>query len=411
MDRESITRLVERPISIVSSIGIAIFLLLFLSPTGVFGDMTYLLVDFEEAGEELSPDWEIRVPISGDSASINNGYISLNITAPGTQGPHEIFFGTPAQKPLKYMNIETRLRCSSDNKLQSDIGGGARAWGFIIGGRGRSMLVFSTFSNDSDWGPAGFGALSMEANQILFYQPIQGVDIREWHNYTILWKPGNATFLIDGEMVATTPNVPSTGMTVTLWIETDLLIQKSWIKQEITFECEDHVCKDESIQIDHIRISMEEERFKEMETEITGLLSRALVQIEGLEQKGENTTKIRYDYVETQDNWEKYCYFHDEDRQLLENMVDAMEPWNEIITMFPEAEEAINSMEREGNTREALMAKGDYSRAETAWAKYEYDTTKNYLQKIIDKAAKIPETTLLYLGLFLLLALLQRRQA
>ena len=419
---KKMARLVERRIPVGSSRGLVAYLLIILSlSTVVFGEVTYLWEDFEEIDNlnNLSANWVTIVNDIG-ILSVQDGYLFLNLTqeeySPGHLG--EAIVDGPSDKSLSFVGLEVRLRCSSNNQLNSDIGGGQRFWGFSKKTentlRGFHFLSFESRSADSDWGPAGFRVLSMVAGQTLFSQPIDGVDIREWHNYTILWRPGNATFLVDGVIVATTTNVPEENLRVLFKLDIDIMQHGTWVPQPVIFPCEStdlvKVCTDEYIQIDYIRIFLEEERFKEMEREVSGLHSHALELIKGLEQRGENTTQLWTDYGESQENWQKNHYFYDEDYQHIENMIDAIEQWDQITLMFTQAEEAIKELEQHGKNREATISKGDYNRAEKAWAEYDYETTLVYLQKILDKASEIPEPTLLpILALILPLILLQRK--
>ena len=78
--------------------------------------------------------------------------------------------------------------------------------------------------------------------------------------------------------------------------------------------------------------------------------------------------------------------------------------------MFDLAAEALAQatkiLEQQGNSREAVMLEADYSKAEEAWTKSDYVSAKTYLQKVLDKAAEIPERALLYLSAILAIVLL-----
>ncbi len=114
--------------------------------------------------------------------------------------------------------------------------------------------------------------------------------------------------------------------------------------------------------------------------------------------------------IEVQDVWQKNRYFYHEAKEPLGKTIDKLEAtlehWDEIIVMFPEAEDAIKTLEQGGKNRETIVAKADYSRAEIAWAEYYHETTSMYLRKIM---AKVQEPALLpvlsILGLILLPAL------
>jgi hypothetical protein len=65
-------------------------------------------------------------------------------------------------------------------------------------------------------------------------------------------------------------------------------------------------------------------------------------------------------------------------------MIESMENWGEIIAMFSQAGATIKVIEQNAD-RAAIVAKGQYSIAESAWKKYDYNTTKTYLEKILTK--------------------------
>jgi hypothetical protein len=49
----------------------------------------------------------------------------------------------------------------------------------------------------------------MVGGETVLREPVTGIDMREWHTYTIIWDKNNATFLIDGEVITTTNRTPS----------------------------------------------------------------------------------------------------------------------------------------------------------------------------------------------------------
>jgi hypothetical protein len=393
-------------------------LLLLISPMG-FCDETYFIENFDKDKNSLAENWILQDPNIG-TLTVRDGYLLMNLTqkeySPGYLG--EAMINTLDDR-LKFMGIEMKLRCSSDNKLNSDIGGGSRGWGFgkktgNYGG-GFFRLCFVSNSVDADWGPKGFSALSLEAGQVLFSQSIQGVDICEWHTYTILWRPENATFLLDGVVVAATTNVYNEGLYAFIKVDIDIMQDGRWVPEYVDFPCEsvgqDEVCTDDYIQVDYVRIFIEEDLFKEMESEVLELLSHIQKLIENLDQKKENTTRLWMDYTESQNNWQNNRYYSEQDYQYLENIIICIENWDEVITLFSRATDQIKSLEQVGKSREAIIAKGDFSRAEETWEKYDYITTKTYLQKILDKPVEIPETVLLPILCFVLLSVLLREHA
>jgi hypothetical protein len=64
-------------------------------------------------------------------------------------------------------------------------------------------------------------------------------------------------------------------------------------------------------------------------------------------------------------------------------MIQAMESWEDIFSIFSRADEVIKALELDDDP-EVTMARGHYARAEVAWAKYDYDTTKENLEKILE---------------------------
>jgi hypothetical protein len=319
-----------------------------------------------------------------------------------------------------FVGSEMRIRLSSDNKLESDFGGGLRTWGFTTTGsqpdnhlsfRSMEQGLMPVFNRKYPEGHPirndllGFRASAMITNEFVFLKPIEGIDLTEWHTYTILWEPENATFLIDGVVVATTNQVPQVRMKLFLswWAGTNLTLQTQTVGQEEYYV-------DEYIQVDYASVFIPNKKFHEMDEEITGLLSHALSLIDELEQKNEDTTHLRTKYGEAQSEWQENQYLYDEAKPRLEAIINAIGHWDEIKNLYSQAGETIKALEQEGMSREATMAKGDYSRVEEAWAEYDYDTAKYYLQKIIE--VQIPEQALQpilsILGTILLPTLIRR---
>jgi hypothetical protein len=166
----------------------------------MFGKETLLMDDF--GNESTGSKWNIY---TGDTGTINvsGGCVYLNITDQSKVGEysHETLQSSGG---FESVGIEMRLRCSDDNKISSDIGGGMRVWGFRDEGvmpqvNGMQFVCFSPESNP-EW--SGLSALNVNDGNTS-RELIEGVDIAEWHIYTILLEPGNATFIIDGSPVAT----------------------------------------------------------------------------------------------------------------------------------------------------------------------------------------------------------------
>ena len=84
------------------------------------------------------------------------------------------------------------------------------------------------------------------------WEPVAGVDMPEWHVYTILWEPGNGTFLVDGRRVASLGNAPSSSMTTIVWTDNTVCFGPrlwdgaNWGSVDVRFN--------EHIQVDYVRV-------------------------------------------------------------------------------------------------------------------------------------------------------------
>ena len=358
----------------------------------------YLCEDFDDSLNSLFSHWFSDTnDIGFISVSKNSLFLNLSYEEYSPWYKGICALSTRDYELLQFMGFEVRLRCSSDNKLESDVGGGLRSWGYQNGvgsglrdmgdyGQGLSRLSFESASVDSDWGTAGFRTLSLDNDKILFTQRIHGVDIREWHTYTILWRPGNATFLVDGLIVASTTEVPDEAMHAFIRNHVSARIDADFDTQFITFPSHqigsEQFYTDEFIQVDYVKIFYEEEQFKAVESELSRKFSHARRLITLLDQKGENTTQLDLDLMELQDGWEKNRYFYEQDNRRLESMIECMENWEEILVMVFQADRVIKELEQEDND-EINMTRGQYDIARLAWAKYDYNTTRTYLRKIL----------------------------
>jgi hypothetical protein len=245
----------------------------------------------------------------------------------------------------KYTGVEMRLRCNEDYRLESDIGGGIRFWGFWDWSN--DYLWFMSASSESDEQFAGVRACS-GVNGINSWEPIRDINITEWHTYTILWEPDNGTFLVDGKIVASISEVPNSWMNIEIWTS-NRAIREYQNDRKWVFETMD-VLYDSSIQVDYVHVF---------------LTARGV--------QWYNDNQITGD---------------------------------EIITMFPKAWRAITTEVKVTGMSDMVS---DYNIATYAWANRDYESTRTYLQKILE--IDIPEPALLpVLGLNLLPALLRRRR-
>ena len=77
--------------------------------------------------------------------------------------------------------------------------------------------------------------------------------------------------------------------------------------------------------------------------------------------------------------------------------------WQEISTMFPQAQKVVEELEEAGD-RKAFLAKGDYDRAETAFQECDHDLARTYLEKVL----AIPEPVITCVLTLSLLSLVRR---
>ena len=140
-----------------------------------------------------------------------------------------------------------------------------------------------------------------------------------------------------------------------------------------------------------------------------GLLSKAQDLITQLEAKGVNTTYARWRLELTQylnDDESYYTMKWQIENELITPLTAMLDHWGEIQAMFVQANQTIKTLEEEGRTRDLLQSKPDYERAEEHWGQYDYEETKNSLQRIIDR---VPEPRLAALLFLIVLKVLRLR--
>ena len=109
-------------------------LVLFLVPVLVWGqgtgnDYVTLLQDDFGNPEFSDNTWYRDVDGTG-KVSFLDGYAFLNISAETDAGELADSGMLTHGLPYRYAVLEIRLKCSDDNKMESDVGGGYRFWGF-----------------------------------------------------------------------------------------------------------------------------------------------------------------------------------------------------------------------------------------------------------------------------------------
>ena len=151
----------------------------------------------------------------------------------------------------------------------------------------------------------------------------------------------------------------------------------------------------------------------ELSEQIPAVLSRAMELINAVAEKGADTQLAmkHYDLAEyLHEN--RFCYTAN--WSLRERIIVPLESvlagWDEITGIFDAANTSITMIEEGGMSREAILMKADYSRAQKAWSEYDSETTRLYLDKVLAKAAEITEPAFLsILGSAVLFALSRSR--
>jgi len=382
------------------------FCLLFLFPGFVVragsddGFVTLFLDEFDAKDSHWV--WEEK-----DTGTINlrDGFAFLNITDKSTRNSisratlDDVRGGEGPQ--WIYVGLQIRLRCSDDNKLESGIGGGLREWGFTpMMGLPGNQLKFNSISPESDEHFEGF-YVTAHGGDNRVYGSVTGIDMAEWHTYTVLWEEGNGTLLIDGEVIAATDKPPDVPMGIWLYIEN---IRLHGPKEQFKADPID-LEVNESIQIDYVRVFTTNEKFQEMDSEISGLLSYAAQLIHDLEQKGSNTSALKSKYAQAEDSWKEHRYLYVVAKKHIDKIITSSEYWDEISEMFVNATRHIEAAVQAG--MDIKNMERDYGYAEKTWSKLDFSVTKWYLQGILD--IQIPEPTLIPILILILLPALLRR--
>jgi hypothetical protein len=286
---------------------------------------------------------------------------------------------TEGQGVWQYASMEVRLRCSDDNKLESENGGGIRCWGLKQEPEWpENMLAFLSWSPESIPEAVGFYLEAKVKNSVVLRVPLE-VDMTEWHTYRILWEESNATFLVDGKVVGTTntsPNVPMFG---------ELFLQNLYRGESPDNEAAGFVdiVGNVSLQVDYIHLFTRKERFEAWSEEV----SHAGQLIKEAEGRGINTIELMEYLAEAKGSWQEGYYNYEFSEPYLDKIVPYLEHFDEISEMFGQCSELIERSTEEGVTSRILaMMNGHYTQAGRYWEMYNYEDTLLNLQKIVDLA-------------------------
>ena len=128
-----------------------------------------------------------------------------------------------ANLPPKYlynnMTVKAKLTDNQYNILK--IGKGSYGWGLCNGGWCTPSLAFAWFIYQKGtvfypWN--GLWVWCRDSNGDFSAKKIEGIDMREWHEYEIVWNEDSYDFYIDGEQVAQlTKAVSHEKMSIEIW--------------------------------------------------------------------------------------------------------------------------------------------------------------------------------------------------
>jgi hypothetical protein len=344
-----------------------------------------VFIDDFEAGLDLGDQWTRRIRSVG-TVSARNGSVFLNITktTQGSFAESVLLYPTYGNEWL-YTTLDMRLRCSDDNKLQSDVGGGMKLWGLSDGTEPpHNGLYFRSLSPESHPDIVGFYAGALVNDTDTYQEKITDVDITQWHNYTITWNRDNATFLIDNQVVGQTSEVPISRTQIMVMLGSSMLGNRtSMLKVGGYYWSDIDLDHDTSIEIDHVKITANKTQFDDWNQKITHNFTETKELIRQAEMVGINTTRARGIYSQAQDSWKNRTYLFQTTRTHLQTIHNTLNPaienLDKIRQMFSQAEaKAANAEPADKGALDTLLR-----RAREAWDKPDYQTTKTYLEEIL----------------------------
>lgn len=229
-------------------------------------------------------------------------------------------------------------------------------------------LFFLSESEECD--DPGTFAIS-EINDTKFLRKyVMGTDMSDWHNYSILWEPDNATFLIDGEVLASTEIEPSMPLAIVIHME-------NWDGNKTYLDIEE----DQFIEIDYVRVFMDRDFYEEYCEKTVELLNQSLEQIESAANFGLNTSHLLSDHLALVEEFDAEGYVHAGRFDAFEDFVSHVD---ELVGLFDDASEVIPTIVED---RDRDMVEGLYRGAEDAWLKCDYRMAKDCLRRIIEKGS------------------------
>ena len=132
------------------TIVLILFVPLLVSLPAVEAGREYVTLFHDDMGGK-KPDWDWEHIWGTGSYEYMDGNLILNITRESTAQEMSLaaLEDQWEESRWKYVGLEVRLRCSDDNKLNSDVGGGARCFGFYTQDL-KNQLRFTCTSPESE---------------------------------------------------------------------------------------------------------------------------------------------------------------------------------------------------------------------------------------------------------------------
>ncbi len=338
---------------------------------------------FRDDLDSLDPDWYVVEAGVGDVNS-SDGYAFLNLGSGSSEPSQSSITDLLGEWRMKWSHVglEIRLRCGDDNGLSSGVGEGVRCWGLADPCPGcANWLTFKSRSPASEQSLVGFWACVGINGSDVLQEDISHVDMREWHNYTILWMPSNATFLVDGEMVLTTEEVPKVPLAVLILTHNrrvDLgpdgrTTVWEWIPLK----------QDQWIQIDYVHVFMgreEKAQYSEAANQTLTAASRVLL---SAELKGIDTQKLLEEHAQAVEALHQDGYIPAELSSRMVSIAETLPVYlEEMSDLFSRADEKIRSLFLEGGDTRVMEA--NYDRAKKALWDCDYSLSIAYLEKITE---------------------------
>jgi hypothetical protein len=338
---------------------------------------------FRDELDALGPGW-FDWQLGDGGANVSDGCVFLNLrTGPQYMTASSIVdFGDSGgewRMKWRYVGLEIRLRCGDDNGLSSGVGEGHRGWGFgdVYPGWPSNFLGFGSHSPGSGESLVGFYASVGINGTMVRREDISGIDMRQWHNYTILWEPDNATFLVDGEVVLATRDVPNVPVSVFVTTQNrrDDLTPDGRIELIEFFPLK----QDQWIQIDYVQVFVGRAYVEEANQTLANA-SRVLV---SAELRGIDIQSLRDDHSEAIEALARDGYVPAELYVRMESVAGDLPIYlEELSDLFLAAEERIDALSLEG--RNTLALEAQYERAKKALCECDYPLAVKHLEMIVE---------------------------